>query len=38
LKCEYASFIAQQFNKMQGIMGGNLFNEVFPEGLLAPTP
>jgi hypothetical protein len=38
LKCEYASFMAQQFNKMQGTLGGNLFNDVFPEGLLAPTP
>jgi hypothetical protein len=38
LKCEYASFMAQQFNKMRGTLGGNLFNDLFPEGLLAPTP
>ena len=38
LKCQYASFMAQQFNKMRGTRGGNLFNDVFPEGLLAPTP
>jgi hypothetical protein len=38
LKCEYASFMAQQYNKMLGILGGNLFNELFPEGLLGPTP
>ena len=38
LKCEYASFMAQQYNKMVGILGGNLYNGLFPEGLLAPTP
>lgn len=38
LKCEYASLIAQQYNKMVGTLGGNFFNDVFPEGLLAPTP
>jgi hypothetical protein len=38
LKCEYASVLAQQYNKMMGILGGNLFNDLFPGGLLAPTP
>ena len=28
LKCEYASSIAQQFNKMWEILGGNLFNDI----------
>jgi len=38
LKCEYASFMVQQYNKIQGTLGGNLFSDLFPEGLLAPTP
>jgi len=38
LKCEYASFMVQQYNKIQGTLGGNLFNDLFLEGLLAPTP
>jgi hypothetical protein len=28
----------QQYNKMVGTLSGNLFNDVFPKGLLAPTP
>ena len=38
LKCEYASFMVQQYNKIQGTLGGNLFNDMFPEGLLESTP